>query len=320
MNLGKDPIIQRWENNYDENVLNKAFNGEDVRPYKFLLNNTHYHNVPVVLVAAGPSLDNNLKYLKDFQKNAIILAVDVILFKLLEYDIIPDFVVNIDPSDMFIRFWEDLDTSNLTLICPTTTHPKVLQTWKGRKFFYNQIDQKKSEKGRALKRLIKTTAGYGKVINRYFIGATSAQIASIFNPDPLILVGYDFAYTGGKAYCDGFLERKIYDDTTEKGSPEHIRNINSLKYRERNEEMKVKDIYGMEVYTSKQLNFYSIVLIHLLYNELRIKNVINATEGGVLKDTPNMSLKNALNQYCKSEIQKKDVFSLIKRKKKRRKK
>jgi len=314
--LRRDPILEKWINNYTKNLKNNVFSDENTRPFTFLKNSLPYQNVPMVLVAAGPSLDKNIHILKKYQKNAIILSADVIFFKLLEYDIIPNFVVNIDPAVDFIRFWEGLDTSKSTLICPTTAHPDVLSAWKGKKFFFNQTDIKNSYKEIILKKLVKATEGYGTVLNRFFIGATMLQIASVFKPRPVILIGYDFAYTDGKAYCDGFLDRKIYDDTTEYGSLEHTENIKKLKAMEVNANVDMNDIYGNPIKTNKTLVFYKNSFLELVHRILRIQYIVNATEGGILTGIPNMTLEKCLAAYCTKEIPNKDIFKIEKRKRK----
>lgn len=313
-----DPIIQKWEVNYNKNFEDEFFVKENTKPFSFLLNTKPYIGKPCVLVVAGPAIDKNIQNLKNYQKTAIILAADVILFKLLENDIKPDFVVNIDPSEMFVRFWNDLDTSDLTLICPTTTHPDVLNSWNGRFIFFNQADKPTNIKGKALKEITKKTYGFGTIVNKFFIGATLLQVAYALGLKPAILIGYDFAYTDGKAYCDGFLDRKIYDDTFNPGTKEHTKQIEKLKSMEIKGEIQTKDIYGNFVETSKQFDFYRNSFIFLI-RELRM-NVINSTEGGILWGIKSMNLKDSLEEYCKDEIIKKDVFELVKRKRRKRKK
>lgn len=315
----KDPIIEKWVSNFKENFKNNEFTKENARPLMFLYNNRFYWNMPIVLVASGPSLDKNIKILKKFEKNAIILSADVALFKLVENDIIPDFVVTIDPSDMFVRFWEDVKTDESILICPTTIHPKSLESWRGKKFFFNQSDLKDTEKGKVLYEITKPTKGYGFIYNRFFIGATMLQVSTIFNPKPAILMGYDFAYTNNKAYCDGFLDRKIYDDTTEIGTQEHQNIINVLKEQEIKSDTELKDIYGHPIKTNKTYVFYRNSFLQLIHQVLKIKHIVNATEGGILAGVPNMSLEKCMEEYCKEEIQRRNVFALPKKKRKKRK-
>jgi len=313
-----DPIIEKWTKNYLANLNSKIFVSENSRPFSFLQRTMPYRNKPFVLVVGGPSLDKNVNILKKYEKNVIILSCDVTLYKLLEYDIKPDFVVNIDPSDMFVRFWNDLETSEINLICPTSAHPDILDCWKGKIFFFNQADVPNSSKGNALKKLTKSTGAFGTIFNRFFIGATMLQVVSHFNPSKVILMGYDFAYTDGKAYCDGFLDRKIYDDTLEPGSPEQIEHIEKLKAMEIKSDSEIKDVNRNLVKTSKTFIFYRNSFLDLI-KKLKV-DAVNSTEGGILTGMPNMKLKDSLYHYCKDKIDKIDVFAMPKSKRRKRRK
>ena len=127
------------------------------------------------------------------------------------------------------------------------------------------------------------------------------QIASLFNPKPVILMGYDFAYTGGKAYCDGFLERKIYDDTLPPGSPEQLEHIKNLKA-------------GEQTLTNRTLVFYRDSFLNLIHRSLKLKHIVNCTEGGILTGVPNKNLSLTLEEFCKEDINKSDIFKIKKRK------
>ena len=315
--MKNDPIIAKWVNNYNANYNSKIFTDDRVKPFAFIQNTKPFINKPCVLVVAGPSVDKNVSILKNFQKNVIILAADVILYKLLENGIQPDFVVNIDPSDMFVRFWNGLDTSKTALICPTSTHPDVLKTWKGRYIFFNQTDTIKGSKGKVLRELTKATGGFGSIFNRFFIGATMLQIAKIMELRPAILIGYDFAYTDGKAYCDGFLDRKLYDDLFNPGTPEQIEHLDKLKKMEIKEEIKTRDIHGKFTETTKQFQFYKNNFLQL--KETLNIPVVNSTEGGILLGVPCQKLQTSLEKFCIDEINKKDIFKIPKRKRKRKK-
>jgi len=316
--LRNDPFIKKWSENYNKNISEELFSGQGARPLSLLTRTKPYWGMPMVLVVAGPSLDKNIDILKKYHKNAIILVADVVLYKLIENDIKPDFVINIDPADMFVRFWEGLDTSNLTLVCPTTANPDAIKPWQGRKVFFNQTDVPGSSKGEALKKLVKPTEGFGSIFNQFFVGATMIQIAALFNPKPAILMGYDFAYSDGKAYCDGFLDKKIYDDTLPEGSQEQLEHIERLKAAEIRSEMQIIDIYGKYVQTNKTLKFYMTIFVKLVHDELRLKHIINCTEGGILEGIPNTKLELALSDFCKDEIEKKDIFKIQKRKRKKK--
>ena len=305
--IPNDPILTIWKNNYNKNLQEHMFSTKKAKPIKFLLTNRFYQKCPIVLVAAGPSIDKNIELLKQYKNNCLILCVDVVLFKLIENDIEPDFVVSIDPSDSISRFWKDIETENLTFICPTTVSIASLKNWKGNVFFFNQNDIEGSKKQELLKQLTKPTAGFGELLNRFFVGATMYQISLLFIPSVIILVGYDFAFTSGKPYCDGFLERKLYD----------LNNIGMdiLKQREYAPHA-IVSIDDTIVGTTNSLQLYKDTLVELV-NSCKIKT-INSTEGGILTECMRMPLKDSLEEFCKNEIKKHDVATAAKRKKKKK--
>lgn len=61
-------------------------------------------NAVAVLVAAGPSLDDNIEYLKDIKGKAFILAVDSAIRMCEEHHIKPDGFATIDPQKQEVLF------------------------------------------------------------------------------------------------------------------------------------------------------------------------------------------------------------------------
>jgi len=143
------------------------------------------------------------------------------------------------------------------------------------------------------------------------------QIAKVLELRPAILIGYDFAYTDGKAYCDGFLERKIYDDLYNPNTQEHKEQLEKLKKMEIKEGIRTRDLNGGFIQTTKQFQFYKTRFIKLK-EELNIP-IVNSTEGGILLGVPCMKLQRSLEKFCSDEIDKKDIFKIPKRKRKKRK-
>ena len=316
--LKKDEFISIWKNNYKINMESGFLSNERTRPISFLTNTQTITNIPVVLIVAGPSIDKNLHYLKNYQDNCIIICADVVLFKLIEHNIKPDFVVNIDPSDSIVRFWDFLDTSDLTLVCPTTSSPKVYETWKGNFFIYNQTDIKNLPKNEVLKKINKINKNWGSFYNRLFVGATMTQLAELLKPSSIILIGYDFAFSDEKAYCDGFLDIKIYHLEDPVGSDAHTKMINKLKSDEIKKEVEIyvsKD--QPSVWTSNTLNLYKKTYAE--YAKKLPYKIINSTEGGILTEFEKMPLKNSLEKYCNSPLKTKN-FNIIPKRKRNRKK
>jgi hypothetical protein len=309
-----DPFLKMWENNFNENFNNKIFNNPNVKPLCFIENTKPFSKLPVVLVAAGPSLDKNIHILKQYKNNVIILCADIIVFKLLENDIIPDFVCNIDSHETVQEFFLGLDNSKLTLVCPTTAYPKLVSDWKGKLIFFNQTDISGSEKDKVLSKITKKTGGFGSFFNRFFVGATMLQLAKILNPSIIMLMGYDFAFSNGRPYCEGATKRRVefenfkykVNQDIEKRTQEHIDYELNLCDREYN-------IDGIKIKGKSNLDYYKKVFIELI---LQYKlPIVNCTEGGIFRDIDCMSLESAINKYASAPI---DKNQQSKRKKRRK--
>ena len=314
--LKNDPFIELWKNNYDMNIELGHLSLQKSKPILFIQNTKPYQEMPVVLIVAGPSLDKNIEELKGYKDNCIIVCADVVLFKLVEHEIKPDFVVNVDPHESITRFFEKFDTSDIALVCPVTTNPKTIQSWKGNIFYYVQSDVPGFPKGEALKRINRNIKSWGTLFNRFFVGASMLQFASMLNPSMILLVGYDFAYTDDKPYCDGFLDVKLVHLEDPVGSPAHTAMIEKLKLTEMKKELEIQVSPMKSIWTSQTLNFYKKTFIDLL----RVTKfpVINSTEGGILIEIDKMPLKSSLAAHCSKPIKRIDNIMDCRRKKRKR--
>jgi hypothetical protein len=84
----------------------------------------------VLVVAAGPSLDNYIEFIKKYQNRFIIICVDVILRKLEKNGIVPDIVVSIDPSHLCAKYLttENKDfLQNSTIVFLSQQHKDIFE-------------------------------------------------------------------------------------------------------------------------------------------------------------------------------------------------
>lgn len=87
----------------------------------------------ILLIAAGPSLDNYTAWIKENQDKFIVICVDVIVKKLEKANIIPDIVVSIDPSHLCAEFLDTHDKdflNNSAIILLSQQHDDVLDVIK----------------------------------------------------------------------------------------------------------------------------------------------------------------------------------------------
>lgn len=93
-------------------------------------------NIPAILVAAGPSVEDNISELRNAKGKAVIFAVDRILDYLLDSGIEPDFVVSLDPAKP-VEYFTKREEVRIPLITFMQTSHDVLQKHKGWKLFCN---------------------------------------------------------------------------------------------------------------------------------------------------------------------------------------
>ena len=89
-------------------------------------------DIPFVLVGAGPSLDESIDFLKTIQHRAIIVCSNSPLRKLINNGIRPHLVVTADPQSPTFEGFRGVDVEGLTLACPFSAYPEIVQLFNGR--------------------------------------------------------------------------------------------------------------------------------------------------------------------------------------------
>lgn len=300
--MRNDPFIKIWQDNYNAN-MERGYIQKGHPGIHFFTEKDKLLGVPAFLVVAGPSLDKNIQELKRAKDHGVIICADVILFRLIEEGIEPDFVVTIDPSPTIGKYWKGINTKNIYLFAPTTAHPDNLAMWDGKIFLFNQLDGHPYKRQKLLE-ITKPSKDYGYLFNKFFVGATMLQIAYMFRCNPICFVGADFAFTDGKAYCNGFLDRKIYTDEFSEGTPEHAKKIEDLKSQEAKPQLMYTKKDGTQIGTLRVYDLYMRTLISML-NEIiykrRAQQIYNCTEGGMFDLYPEKTLAQAIDMFCKDE-------------------
>ncbi|QOG12180.1 6-hydroxymethylpterin diphosphokinase MptE-like protein [Arcobacter sp. FWKO B] len=148
----------------------------------------------VLLISAGPSLDNYIDWIEEHQDKFVIICVDVILRKLEKHRIRPDIVVSIDPSELCAKYLTTDDPKyldNSSIIFLSQQHPDVLKVVKGKHYVFSQSMP-----------LVSRIGWLGSVTN---VGAFSFKVAVHLGADELYTIGTDAAFnqdTGSRYAAD----------------------------------------------------------------------------------------------------------------------
>lgn len=222
----------------------------------------HFKGKPVIIAGSGPSLVRNGLELK--KKGDIGLISCLHNFHFMEdNDIKVDFYVSLDAGDVTVsevseggkktedEYWEL--TKDRTLLCYAGTHPRLLEKWQGKVYFFNcpmsdlmlDAEMDKTEVFRSY------ISSGGNVL-----GACLYIAKAVMGSPVNIFVGADFAFSYDKKF-HGWDSR--YD-----------RNIGQVQ--------RTVDVYGNKIYTWPSYHGFKCFFDHVAENVPGI--YINATEGG----------------------------------------
>lgn len=243
-------------------------------------------DIPAIVVAAGPSLNKNIKELKKAKNKAFIIAVDTAIKPLLKEGIIPDMFAIVDATKP-IMLVDVPGAEKIPMVSAMASAQEVLAFHTGKKFFYNEGFRYINKPFLDCGIEFKGVASGGSVATIAF------SLAYMVGVDTIILVGQDLALTGNKTHADGTFKEKMDEIDT-------------------NDMRMVPGYYGEDVPTRQ--DFYMYLEWYKYYikgcKEYRSSlRVINATEGGAQIDgADNMPLKEAIAENCNKEV---DISGLI---------
>ena len=152
---------------------------------------------PAVIVAAGPSLDRNVHDLAPVLDRAIVIACDTAARPLLTVGIEPDLIVATDSSRANAGHLSSLPASRSFLVAEGSLHASAFAHFDSRTFAFRVADHHPWPWLRSIGLDCAVLDTWGSV-------ATSAlSLAIAMGCDPIVFMGTDFAFTGGRPYCRG---------------------------------------------------------------------------------------------------------------------
>src|SRR5262245_22653530 len=100
-----------------------------------------YPGVPVVVACSGPSLERNLDDLRPWRERVVLIAEAAAAPTLLSSDILPDFVVALDPSDVDVQSLARIAAPGLTaLVTEAAVEPAAFEGFNHRVFVFRTTD------------------------------------------------------------------------------------------------------------------------------------------------------------------------------------
>ncbi len=254
-----------------------------------------FRDIPAIIVAAGPSLDKNVRELEKAKGKALITAVDTALRTLYLNGIEPDIVVSIDANPANYKDFKGVSLKEADLLTEPVAYPEILSSFPQRVFI--------SSYGHPLMNWIEESIdpkGYLKVGGS--VATTCFDLLRKMGANPIIFVGQDLAYTGGASHTKGFFG---YDDAVDNGALSKFCTLEMLyrqACRERGEVELVEGIDGEMVLTSPMMKGW-LSWLESQVDEVKREgiNCIDATEGGAkIRGTQILTLRETIDTYCKN--------------------
>lgn len=185
--LGADIDINYWRNVDSDFLPMSKFDKEMIKD-------------ETIVVAAGPSLDDNMEFLRESKGKKTIIAVGTIFRKLVEAGIEPDLVVVMDPQKRTFKQLEGVENQKVPMILSLVTYWEFARKYHGIKYMVPVIGDKKSAK-------------YAKEHNEelWVTGGTVTSLAIAvavkYGAKKIYFVGIDMAYPGGLSHATGTMDR-----------------------------------------------------------------------------------------------------------------
>jgi hypothetical protein len=216
-----------------------------------------FRDVPLVIVSAGPSLDQNIQELRGNEDRCFILSVDTALRPLLAAGITPHAVITADPSEMNARHISGVMPSSTYLIAEQAVQPEALESAAKRFLFSLGLFPDS----------LFAKFGFGKTKLEAWgsVATTALDLACRMGANPIIFAGQDFAYSWDRDYASHTLFHGKTFVVTQAATIQR------------------PDLWGNNVHTTENLVAYRDFFVRRMKQSPGVR-FINGTEGGILTE------------------------------------
>ncbi|WP_352404933.1 motility associated factor glycosyltransferase family protein [Sporanaerobacter acetigenes] len=268
-------------------IINSMKNFGDVcsTPNIIMEKKGQFKDKPAIIVAAGPSLNEEIENIRYVKENglAYIFSVGSAINTLIYHDIYPDAATTYDPTinnqKVFAKVKEK-EIKDIPLIFGSSVGYETIEDYPGEK--YHMITSQDTVSSYFLK--TEESDRLDIVLDASSIAVVTLQLLYTLGFGPIILVGQNLAYREKEKISEGvYYSSEVTEQEMQNG-------------------MWVKDVYGNEVLTNEGFNRMRGQM------ELYIKGfpnleVINTTKGGAnIEGTTFIELEEVINKYLKEKV------------------
>ena len=251
-----------------------------------------YKNIPAVIVSAGPSLEKNIRKLKEIKNKALIIAVDTAMKPLFSHNISPHFVITIDPQKKNSKYFRNVDFKDSVLIAESSVDKEAIDSFNGAIYFINSIFP-------LAKYFMEELGNRGDITAGGSVSTAAYDFAIRIGANPIIMVGLDLSFPNYQTHIKGSYHEENFFTETYKLDSYDSRIYKVLIAGNLREE---KNIYNEKVWTDSRFNMYKNWYEEqcLKYNQIKF---YNATEGGiVINGMENINLEELIQKFNDIDI------------------
>lgn len=271
---------ERW-------ILNSMKNFKEVlnTPNILLEKKGAFKDKPAILVAAGPSLNEEIENLKQIKEKGIayIFSVGSAINTLIHNNIYPDAATTYDPGKFnhnVFRKVKEKGIKDIPMIFGSSVGYETLIDYPGEK--YHMITSQDTVSNYYLKN--QDGEPISIMQDAPSIAVVTVQLLYELGFNPIILVGQNLAYKDKKRHSEGIhYSKNVTDEEIEKG-------------------IWVKGVYGNEVLTNEGFNRMRQQMEYYIKALSNIE-VINTTKGGAhIEGTSFRELTSVMDKYLKEKV------------------
>ncbi|MFD1173240.1 motility associated factor glycosyltransferase family protein [Oceanobacillus picturae] len=285
-NLGTNANFQKlW-------VMNSLLNFKEVLNTPNLLRDVdgkQFAGKPAIIVSAGPSLAEDMEYLRYIKENSLayLIAVGSAINSLIEYDVLPDAVATYDPglkNHLVFKKMIEKKIDSIPMLFGSSVGYETLKKFNGPKVHFITSQDKTSNY--FLDEQLDMNQDI--IIDSPSIAVMTFQVLNKLGASHIIFAGQNLGYLYDRRYSEGidydFIQSEVSTQEMEKA-------------------VTTKDVYGNEIKTN--LGFNNMRVGIESYAKLYEGYYINTTKGGALiEGVPFQPIEEVIEKHLIQPIEK----------------
>jgi hypothetical protein len=246
-----------------------------------------YKNIPAIIVSAGPSLEKNIRKLKEIKNKALIIAVDTAMKPLFSHNISPHFIITIDPQKKNSKYFRNVNFKESVLIAESSVDKEAIDSFNGAIYFINSIFP-------LAKYFMEELGDRGDITTGGSVSTAAYDFAIRIGANPIIMVGLDLSFPNYQTHIKGSYHEENFFTEIYKLDSYDSRIYKVLIAGNLREE---KNIYNEKVWTDSRFDMYKNWYEEQCEKNNKIK-FYNATEGGIIiNGMENIKLEELIKKF-----------------------